>query len=72
MIPEDLPRTRVLSALAGARVVYFDVRMPESALVIAHEVRYMCNCIFIALVTCKASIDNSYYISAKSSFCGYY
>ncbi|KAL1367757.1 hypothetical protein HN51_021877 [Arachis hypogaea] len=37
MIPEDLPRPRLLSALDGAKLAYFDVRMPETALVIAHE-----------------------------------
>ncbi|XP_061368600.1 uncharacterized protein LOC133311560 isoform X1 [Gastrolobium bilobum] len=37
MVPEDLPRANLLSALEGARVVYFDVRLPESALVIAQE-----------------------------------
>ncbi|KAJ1416827.1 Ribokinase-like [Sesbania bispinosa] len=37
MVPEDLPRESLLSALDGARVVYFDVRMPETALLIAQE-----------------------------------
>lgn len=40
MVPEDLSRARLLSALDGARVVYFDARMPETALLIAQEVNY--------------------------------
>ena len=38
MIPEDLPRASLLSALEGARLVYFDGRMHETALGIAQEV----------------------------------
>lgn len=38
MIPEDLSRDNLLSALNGARLVYFDARMHETALVIAREV----------------------------------
>ncbi|XP_029129076.1 ribokinase isoform X2 [Cajanus cajan] len=37
MVPDDLPLANLLSALDGARVVYFDARMPDSALVIAQE-----------------------------------
>ncbi|KAL5136808.1 Ribokinase [Glycine soja] len=37
MVPQDLPRANLLSALDGARMVYFDARMPDSALVIAQE-----------------------------------
>ncbi|KAL2323382.1 hypothetical protein Fmac_027761 [Flemingia macrophylla] len=37
MVPDDLPQANLLSALDGARVVYFDARMPDSALVIAQE-----------------------------------
>ncbi|KAK7345709.1 hypothetical protein VNO77_16319 [Canavalia gladiata] len=37
MVPEDLSRANLLSALDGARMVYFDARMPDSALVIAQE-----------------------------------
>ncbi|XP_027366077.1 ribokinase-like isoform X1 [Abrus precatorius] len=37
LVSEDLPRANLLSALNGARVVYFDARMPETALVIAQE-----------------------------------
>ena len=38
MVPQDLSRANLLSALDGARVVYFDARMPDNALVIAQEV----------------------------------
>ncbi|WVY99108.1 hypothetical protein V8G54_031259 [Vigna mungo] len=37
MVPADLPKANLLSALDGARVVYFDARMADSALVIAQE-----------------------------------
>lgn len=38
MIPDDLPNSSVLDALAGVKLFYFDVRLPETALVVAHEV----------------------------------
>lgn len=38
MIPEDLSKSSLLSALDGARLVYFDGRLPETALVVAQEV----------------------------------
>jgi len=38
MVPSDLPRANLLSALDGAIVVYFDARIPDTALVIAQEV----------------------------------
>lgn len=37
MVPEDLPRSTIISALDGARLAYFDARMHETALVIAQE-----------------------------------
>jgi len=37
MIPEDLPASTLLSALTGARVVYFDGRLPQIALIVAKE-----------------------------------
>ncbi|GAV74159.1 PfkB domain-containing protein [Cephalotus follicularis] len=37
MIPEDLSQFSLLSALDGARLVYFDGRLTETALVIAQE-----------------------------------
>ncbi|KAL4558612.1 hypothetical protein LXL04_036813 [Taraxacum kok-saghyz] len=37
MIPDDLSNTSLLSALDGVNLVYFDVRLPETALVVAHE-----------------------------------
>ena len=52
MIPEDLSQTSLLSALDGARVVYFDARMRNSALVIAHEVGYICNCYIGCVMQC--------------------
>lgn len=38
MIPEDLPESSLLAVLDGARIVYFDGRLHETALVVAHEV----------------------------------
>lgn len=38
MVPEDLPRSSLLSALDGARIIYFDMRLHETALVVACEV----------------------------------
>ena len=38
MIPDDLSNSTLLAALAGVKLVYFDVRLPETALVVAHEV----------------------------------
>lgn len=48
MIPDDLSRSNLLSALDGARIVYSDVRLHETALVIAQEVIYhlFLQCIF--------------------------
>ncbi|KAI4351188.1 hypothetical protein L6164_005568 [Bauhinia variegata] len=40
MVPEDLSRTSLLSALDGARLVYFDGRLHKTALVIAQEAIY--------------------------------
>ncbi|XP_027352019.1 ribokinase-like [Abrus precatorius] len=37
MKPVDLPESSFLSALNGARIVYFDGRFHETALVVAHE-----------------------------------
>ncbi|KAI3749582.1 hypothetical protein L2E82_20196 [Cichorium intybus] len=37
MIPEDLSNSTLLAAMAGVKLVYFDVRLPETALVVAHE-----------------------------------
>ncbi|XP_023733381.1 uncharacterized protein LOC111881209 isoform X1 [Lactuca sativa] len=37
MIPDELSGSSLLSALAGVKLVYFDVRLPETALVVAHE-----------------------------------
>jgi hypothetical protein len=38
LVPKDLSRAKLLSALNGARVAYFDARMPATTLVIAQEV----------------------------------
>lgn len=38
MIPDDLTESKLLAAVDGARLVYFDGRLHDTALVIAHEV----------------------------------
>ena len=38
MKPDDLPESNLLTALNGARIVYLDGRLHETALVVAHEV----------------------------------
>ncbi|XP_071722050.1 uncharacterized protein [Rutidosis leptorrhynchoides] len=37
MVPDDLPESSLLSSLDGARLAYFDGRLPETALVVAQE-----------------------------------
>ncbi|KAI9112748.1 hypothetical protein K1719_016251 [Acacia pycnantha] len=37
MAPEELSESSLLAALDGARIVYFDVRLHETALVIARK-----------------------------------
>ncbi|XP_024981337.1 ribokinase-like isoform X2 [Cynara cardunculus var. scolymus] len=37
MIPNDISNSTLLAALAGVKLVYFDVRLPQTALVVAHE-----------------------------------
>lgn len=38
MAPEELSQSKLDSALDGAKLVYFDVRLHETALVVAKEV----------------------------------
>lgn len=38
MVPSDLSHSKLVSALEGARIVYFDGRLHETALVVAQEV----------------------------------
>jgi hypothetical protein len=42
MIPDDLSRESLLSAIDGARIVYLDGRLHETALIIAQEVIFIC------------------------------
>ncbi|XP_071738136.1 uncharacterized protein [Rutidosis leptorrhynchoides] len=37
MIPNDISNSTLLAALSGVKLVYFDVRLPETALLFAHE-----------------------------------
>lgn len=39
MVPSDLSTSSLQSALNGVRIVYFDVRLHETALVVAHEAK---------------------------------
>jgi len=38
MVPDELSQSKLFSALDGANLVYFDVRLHETALVVAQEV----------------------------------
>jgi hypothetical protein len=38
MVPEELTKENLSSALDGANIVYFDVRLPDTALLVAEEV----------------------------------
>lgn len=38
MIPDDLTNSKLLASLDGAKLVYFDGRLHETALVVAQEV----------------------------------
>lgn len=38
MIPSDISSSTLKSALDGVKLAYFDVRLHETALIIAHEV----------------------------------
>lgn len=38
MIPDDISKSSLFSALDGVRLAYFDVRLPATALVVGHEV----------------------------------
>nr|XP_043635795.1 ribokinase-like isoform X2 [Erigeron canadensis] len=37
MLPDDISESTLLTALDGVKLVYFDVRLPETALVVAHK-----------------------------------
>lgn len=41
MMPDDLSQSNLLSAIDGARIVYFDGRLHETALVVARECRQL-------------------------------
>lgn len=41
MKPDDLSRASLLSALDGARIVYSDARLHETALILAQEVIFI-------------------------------
>lgn len=38
LVPEELSKSQLFSAIDGANLVYFDVRLYETALVVAEEV----------------------------------
>jgi len=38
MKPVDFPKSSLLTALNGAKIAYFDGRLHETAIVVAHEV----------------------------------
>lgn len=38
MIPDDLSESTIFSALDGARILYLDGRLPDTAIIVAQEV----------------------------------
>jgi hypothetical protein len=60
MVPDDLSRASLLSALDGARIVYLDGRLHETALVIAQEVIFICLASsFFDTSSIQANIDSA-------------
>lgn len=47
MVPEDLSQDSLISALENANLVYFDGRLPDTALVVAEEVLFVSVSYFI-------------------------
>ncbi|KAK2996696.1 hypothetical protein RJ639_026533, partial [Escallonia herrerae] len=58
MIPDDLSKSSLLSALDGVRLVYFDVRLHETALVVAQEARRKCIPILIDAEKKRDGLDD--------------
>ncbi|OIW13228.1 hypothetical protein TanjilG_03557 [Lupinus angustifolius] len=58
MIPDDLSQSSLLSALHGARIVYFDGRLYETALVVAQEAWTKASTIPQALVSMLLRLPN--------------
>ncbi|KAK7831953.1 ketohexokinase [Quercus suber] len=58
MIPDDLSQENLLSALDGARIAYFDGRLPETALVIAQEAWTEASSLPSALVSILLRLPN--------------
>ena len=52
MVPEDLSRSGLSSALDGASLVYFDGRLHETALVVAEEVVIILFWLHLQLLCC--------------------
>lgn len=51
MIPDDLSKSNLSSALDGVRLFYSDVRLHETALVIAHEVIVFCFIVYLLKIS---------------------
>ena len=45
MVPDDLSKSSLSSAVNGVTLVYFDVRLHETALVVAQEVIIISSCV---------------------------
>jgi hypothetical protein len=60
MIPQDLSESSLLSALDGASIVYFDGRLYETALVVAHEViTYILLSILMLTIRAQSYLESS-------------
>lgn len=57
MQPEDLSSSALVSLLDGARIVYFDGRWHETALVVAKEVIYRLLVILVFKSFCIVVVD---------------
>ncbi|TVU06552.1 hypothetical protein EJB05_49773 [Eragrostis curvula] len=58
MVPEELTTENLFASLDGADVVYFDVRLPETALVVAEEAWTGASSVPIALVSMLSRLPN--------------
>ncbi|XP_040869737.1 putative ribokinase/pfkB superfamily isoform X3 [Glycine max] len=64
MKPDDLPESNLLTALNGARIVYLDGRLHETALVVAHEAWTEASTVSKALVCMLLRLPNIKFVIA--------
>jgi hypothetical protein len=80
MLPEELTKANLSSAVDGANIVYFDVRLPDTALLVAEEVISSCLIISVhndenkkeptlSAIVIAGSILIYDFLSISASFC---